>query len=387
MRRARLAVVLCLLALPAAPAAGSLVVGIGDQQPQSFADARLRALGMSHARLIVPWDAATSEPDSVQAWLSAVAAAGMTPHVAFEHLRSDHCPGRPCVLPTRAQYGAAVRAFIARFPQVRTYTAWNEANHASQPVAQHPEAAAGFYEELRAACPACTIVAGDVLDSGSYVRWLERFQAATSSDPRLWGLHNYGDVTYGRTTGTDAVLRTVRGTLWIEETGGLVTLRNSAGVVTLPTDEQRARAAIDRAFAIAAARPRIARMYIFHWRADPLGRFDAGLVRPDGSARPSLAALASDLAALRPAAAWSARWSHGWLLVRVRCSVATCRGRVSAKVRRPSLGTRSYRTTAAHPSRTLRFRVRRRAARVRLTVRPTVPAGAATRVVLAIGRS
>ena len=152
--------------------AAALTVGFGDQQPASFSDPRLLALGMNHARLIVPWNAATTEPGAVQAWLDAIAAAGMTPHVAFEHLRTDRCPGRPCVLPTRAQYGAAVRAFIARFPQVRTYTAWNEANHASQPVAQHPEAAAGYYEELRAACPACTIVAGDVLDSGSYVRWL-----------------------------------------------------------------------------------------------------------------------------------------------------------------------------------------------------------------------
>jgi hypothetical protein len=291
------------------------------------------------------------------------------------------------VLPTRAQYGTAVRAFIVRFPQVRTYTAWNEANHASQPVAQHPEAAAGFYEELRAACAGCTIVAGDVLDSGAYVRWLERFQAATSTDPRLWGLHNYGDVTYGRTSGTDAVLRTVRGTLWIEETGGLVTLRNSAGQITLPTDEQRARASIDRAFAIAATRPRIARMYIFHWRGIALGRFDAGLVRPDGTARPSLAALVSDLAALRHPAAWSARWSRGRLLVRVKCAVATCRGRVSATARGSRLGARAYRTTAARLARTLRFRLRRRAQRVRLVVHPSRPAGAVTRINLKVRRT
>jgi len=357
-----------------AVAQAALTVGIGDQQPAAFSDARLRALGMSHARLIVPWNAAATEPGAVQAWLDAAAAAGMQPHVAFEHLRTDHCPGRPCVLPARAQYGAAVRAFVARFPQVRTYTAWNEANHASQPVAQRPEAAAGFYEELRGACPGCTIVAGDVLDSGAYVRWLERFQAATSTSPRLWGLHNYGDVTYGRTTGTDAVLRTVPGKLWIEETGGLVTLRNTAGVVTLPTDEQRARKAIDRAFAIAAARPRIARMYIFHWRGTALGRFDAGLVRPDGTARPSLAALARDLTA------WSARWSRRRLRVRVTCRTGTCRGRVTVA----GFGARSYRTTG---SRTLRFRARRRPRRVRLTIRSAVPAVVVRRVAIAVGRS
>src|SRR5207247_5688237 len=140
-------------------------------------------------------------------------------------------------------------------------------------------------------------------------------------------------------------------------------------------------AAIDRAFAIAAARPRIARMYIFHWRANPLGRFDAGLVRPDGTARPSLAALARDLAALRPSARWSARWSHKHVLVRVLCSAAggACRGRITARAGGSRLGARTYRTSAARPARTLSFRARRRPLRVRLVVRPSVPTGAAPR--------
>jgi hypothetical protein len=67
MRRARLAIAVCLLALPAAPAAATVVVGIGDQQPDAFADAWLRALGLGHARLIVPWNAAMTEPDRVTA--------------------------------------------------------------------------------------------------------------------------------------------------------------------------------------------------------------------------------------------------------------------------------------------------------------------------------
>ena len=147
--------------------AGAVTVGLSDQQPETFADARVRALGVKHARLVVPWDAATSEPGRVQAWLAAVAAAGMRPHVAFEHLRSERCPDVPCTVPSRDRYRAAVAAFHRRFPAVRTFTTWNEANHRSQPVAGRPEAVAGFYRELRAVCPACTVVAGDVLDSGS----------------------------------------------------------------------------------------------------------------------------------------------------------------------------------------------------------------------------
>src|SRR5206468_12051576 len=105
-------------------------------------------LGLRYARLIVPWDAATSEPATVQTWLDAAAAAGMAPHIAFEHLLHQKCPSRSCSAPSVSQYRAAVRAFIARFPQVKTYTTWNEANHESQPTTSSPTLVAGYYDEL-----------------------------------------------------------------------------------------------------------------------------------------------------------------------------------------------------------------------------------------------
>ncbi|MEA2219062.1 MAG: hypothetical protein QOJ35_1688 [Solirubrobacteraceae bacterium] len=404
------------LALTPAAAHGA-VIGLADQNARAYADPRLRALKLPAARLVVPYDAATSQPEQVAAWL---AAAGMQPHVAFEHLRANGCPGSPCIVPTRSAYGAAVRAFVARFPQVRIYTTWNEANHESQPVASRPEAVAGYYEELRAACPTCTIVAGDVLDSGDYVRWLQRFRAATDSDPRLWGLHNYGDVTYATTAGTDAVLRTVPGELWIEETGGIVVLRNAAGRVTLSYDEARAAASIDRAFAIAAARPRITRMYVYHWQSGPTSRFDAGLVRPDGSLRPSYDAVLRGIAgqpapavsAAAPASTltWSAAWSRGdraILVVRARCSTSggRCVGRVRMTLRTrrgagsptrvASLATRTYRMSSGRRVSTLRVRVPRalrarlRAAttrRLRLAIRPSTPSGAARTTTLRLAR-
>ncbi|MCW2992604.1 MAG: hypothetical protein JWQ18_99, partial [Conexibacter sp.] len=382
----RLLVLVLLVLAVAAPAAHAIVaVGLGDQKAASFSDARVRALGLRYARLIVPWDAATSEPALVDQWLAAVAAAGMRPHVAFEHLRGDGCPGRPCVVPSRAQYGAAIRRFVARFPSVKTYTTWNEANHASQPVASDPEAVAGYYDELRAACPSCTVVAGDVLDSGSYASWLRRFLAASDTTPRLWGLHDYGDVTYGRTSGVDTVLGIVPGTLWVEETGGLVTLRNGAGRTTFSTTEALAATAIDRAFALAATRPRIARMYVYEWMAFPNDAFDAGLVRPDGSARPSLTALQRNLATLASAAAaaavkpvrWSATWSRAHarqLVLEASCptTVVRCAGTVTVTLRTRAAGAarasfarvasrRGYATTSARRSVTMRITLSRKA--------------------------
>ena len=379
MRLAR-GLTLALALLGPASAAHAATVGLADQQAAAYADPRARALGLRYARLTVPWDAATSQPQAVATWLAAVRAAGMAPHVAFEHLATDRCPQRPCTTPTAAQYGAAVRRFVARFPQVRTYTTWNEANHASQPVADDPEAVAAYYDELRAACASCTVVAGDVLDSGSYRRWLERFLRASATAPRLWGLHDYGDVTYGRTTGVDTVLATVPGALWIEETGGLVALRNTTGRAGFIATEASAASAIDRAFAIAAANPRIGRMYIYQWRANATDRFDAGLVRPDGSARPSYAALARDLAAQR-ALRWRATWSTrraGRLVLRATCttSARTCRGRVTVSIAGRRVATRTYRTTARHPIAVLHVdvpRARRTARRVALLVRASRP--------------
>jgi hypothetical protein len=374
----RLALALALLG--PASAAHAAVVGLADQQAQSYADPRAQALGLRHARLTVPWDAATSEPEVVAAWLAAVHAAGMAPHIAFEHLATDRCPRQPCTTPTAAQYGAAIGRFVARFPQVRTYTTWNEANHASQPVADDPEAVARYYDALRAACPGCTIVAGDVLDSGSYRRWLQRFVRASTSTPRLWGLHDYGDVTYGRRTGVETVLATVPGRLWIEETGGLVAVRNAAGRQTLAVDEATAARAIDRAFAIAAANPRVARMYVYQWRANAGDRFDAGLVRPDATARPSYVALARDLAA-QAALRWKATWSTrraGRLLVRATCTTNdhVCRGRVTIAIASHRVAAPAYRTSARHPTAAIHVDVRRAlrgTRRVALVVRASLP--------------
>jgi hypothetical protein len=317
--------------LAAASAAHAATVGLADQQPSSYVDPRARELGLRYARLTVPWDAATSQPQAVAAWLAAVRAAGMAPHVAFQHLATDRCPQRPCTTPTAAQYGAAVRRFVALFPQVRTYTTWNEANHASQPVADDPEAVAAYYDELRAACASCTVVAGDVL-----------------------------------------------------ETGGLVAVRNASGRATFAATESSAATAIDRAFALAAANPRIGRMYVYQWRANSGDRFDAGLVRPDGIARPSYAALARDLAAQR-ALRWTAAWSTrraGRLVLRATCttSARACRGWVTVSIAGRRVAARAYRTSARHPTAVLRvdvprgWRAARRVALVVRASRPTFPA-------------
>lgn len=397
---------------PLPSTAHSTVFGLSDQKPEVWADPRVRALKFEVARLIVPWDAAFSEPERVQRWLDAVAAAGLRPHIVFEHLRSDNCPGSPCTLPTPEEYRHAVAAFHQQWPQVTTFTTWNEVNHFTQPVAGHPEIAARYWTELTAVCGSCTIVGADVLDSRGYLAWLHRFKAAVPSQPRLWGLHNYADVTYGRTTGTDRVLAAVPGEVWVEETGGIVTSREASGSVTFPFDELRAALSIDRAFAIAAARPRITRMYLYHWKANTTADlFDAGLVRPDGSPRRSLERVQANLLRARsqrpqappPAVTMRARWTQpGRLELLLRCRRARCqgvaqlalwtRGERGSALRITRLGAgRRYRATATKPTVRLRVALSRqalhrvRAARRRtlaVTLRAEFPANATVSEVL-----
>lgn len=405
------AVGLALMAAPATPAA-ALSFGIGEQAPAAFADGRLRALDLQHARLIVPWDAATTQPASVQTWLDATAAAGLTPHVAFNHRTADRCPWQPCVIPTREQFAQAFARFRASFPAVTTYTVWNEANHNVQPVRHSPETVAGFYDDMRVACPSCTIVAGDVLDSGtSFVRWLQRFEAASTTRPRLWGLHNYGDATEGGTENTDAVLAALPGELWIEETGGILTLRSASGRTTLQTTEHDQARAVTHAFTLARARPRIGRMYLYQWRAEAHHRFDSGLLRPDGTDRPALAAARLQLRPVTPPVptdaateeasqeveatppdetvtgdlpaqvTWRVRWSgrgrSSKLALTARCAAA-CAGtvRVTLRTRARSgraaahaIRTRTYRVRPARRAQTLRLAVPARALRAARTAR------------------
>jgi hypothetical protein len=128
------------------------------------------------------------------------------------------------------------------------------------------------------------------------VGWLRAYTAALHEAPTVWGLHDYYDTTYFRTSGLQDMLATVHGDVWLTETGGIVELRGRDGAVTLPYDEARARASVGLAIETAKAfSARVKRIYLYQWKADPADRFDAGLLRADGRARPALAVVQQQL--------------------------------------------------------------------------------------------
>ena len=278
-------------ALPAA-ASGAVGVGLGDQKSTTFADDHFKALGLKRVRVVTPWDVALTHGNSLwlDDYLAAAAAAGVEPLVSFGAAHPSRCPSRPCKLPTTAEFEHAFRAFRWRWPWVRTIGVWNEANHRSQPTFKNPERAARYFNVVRKGCAGCTIVAADVIDDPNMVRWLGRFRTVAEG-ARLWGLHNYRDSNPrpGQLVGgTRLLLKTVRGQVWLTETGGIVKFVLPDGRALFPYSETRASAALGRVMRLAKLfRGRIGRLYVYHWRQDGFdNRFDSGLLSKDGVPRP-----------------------------------------------------------------------------------------------------
>ncbi|MEY2515949.1 MAG: hypothetical protein QOJ89_3307 [bacterium] len=257
-----------------------LVVGIGEQQTPMFRNSSFRALGIDHARLVVAYDAmrVKFERPIVDSWLAEARSAGVEPFITFGHSRVH--PGR---LPSVAEFRRDFRAFRKHYPQVRVYAPWNEINHASQPTSRSPARAAEYYNVVAQECDGCTVLAGDVLDQRGMTSYLARYRRKLDGTPRIWGLHNYADANRFRKSGLRALLRSVSGDVWLTETGGLVEFGRG-----FPRDERRAARAVKFALDLAAAAPRVKRVYLYNWTGSKAGtRFDAGLADPDGKPRPA----------------------------------------------------------------------------------------------------
>src|SRR3954466_9991657 len=173
--------------LTCAAPARAVEVGIADQHAATFADPTFRSLGLGYARIVVPWDVATTDPASLDAWLAAVRAANVRPLVSFGVDRRQRCPASPCTPPSAEQYAAALSAFHARWPQVGDLGVWNEPNVATQPTSDSPGLVARYWQPATAICRSCHVVAAELLDSTDAAAYARAMLAATPTAPRLWG--------------------------------------------------------------------------------------------------------------------------------------------------------------------------------------------------------
>ncbi len=285
---AALAAAVLLPASASATAAAPPLIGIGEQHPQMFADPSFHDLGVRDVRYVAAWDALRADDwqrAEIDAYLTAAHAAGVRVLLGFGHSRD---PDKAHDLPSVRAFEREVVKFRARYPWIRDYLTWNEANHCSQPTCKNPGRAARFYLKLRKHCRTCRIVAADVLDGSKMVSWVKRFQKAVGKRRVLWGLHNYIDANRFRSTGTRALLKAVKGNVWFTETGGLVTRRNGS-TVAFPGNTRHAANATSWVFRLAKLSRRVRRVYFYHWAPAPTPRptWDSALVDKHERPRPA----------------------------------------------------------------------------------------------------
>lgn len=274
-----------LLGMSASAQARDPIIGIGEQKPRFLADPFFSQLGLRDVRVVVAWDALRSrwEREEADAYMAAAEEAGARVLLSFGHSRGSSVRKLPSVGAFRREF----LRFRARYPMVRDYLVWNEANHCSQPTCHRPEAAARYFDVVAADCRGCRIVAADVLVDTRVATWLRRFRAAARYKPRIWGLHNYADANRFRTSGTRAALRAVRGEVWFTETGGLV-MRRSDDRVVWPRSNPRAARATHQVFRLARLSRRITRVYLYHWDPpEPSASWDSALMDSRGQPRPA----------------------------------------------------------------------------------------------------
>ena len=283
-------------AAAAAPAQTSatpgLLVGIADQQPASFGDARLTDLPVRHARLSVPWDAMRYDWQraEIDDWMRAAQAAGMVPLVTFGRSRT-----RPFSLPPTAVYARQARAFRRRYRKVREFSPWNEPNIAVHAVNSDPRRIASYYNTLRSQCPRCTVLGADVVDTSSLGRWMRAYLRAFAPgrEPQLWGLHNYVDANSRSSWGTRTMLRIAPGEVWFDEVGAIVRRpRPSPNArrdrrTLIRVGKRHSADSMRRVFALAAMSARVTRVYVYHWKSSREAVWDSALVSPRGTPRPA----------------------------------------------------------------------------------------------------
>jgi hypothetical protein len=236
------------------------------------------------ARYIAPYDAVAHRDSlaNATAWIHAAEEAHLQILVAFYH--SEHTP---TILPSVALYRHDVQKFLKRFPHVRQYQAWDEANRGQVPnylASPSATSTAQYYQALKRLCATCTVVGLDVLDQsniGPTLQYISEFKSEVGKlhavMPNVWGLHDYSDVNRMESWRTREVSRAMPGAIWLTETGGIVqfggafTNRKGSGL-------SRAARVLNYTFNLAAAESQIKRLYIYNWTGGASSaRFDAGL--------------------------------------------------------------------------------------------------------------
>ncbi|HKG01874.1 MAG TPA: hypothetical protein VKB03_01725 [Conexibacter sp.] len=298
----------CLLAaagLSAAPA-GAVELGISDSDAPTVAEPFWAGLGISRARIVVPYDIATTSGaagldrrDNFERYLANARAAGVSVLVVFAPSQDVRAPGTgDPIAPSADEFAAGFSAFRLAYPDVTTIAPWNEPNNrdtSNYALGSNPQLAADYWLRAKQLCPtACTLLAGDfagIPGDDAYVDAYQAELAANGAIPDVWAFHAYTDVNRFQVVGaSDApvsryYLSKLQGPwaasrIWIDEIGAR--FRDASGLVWGDASQRDAAGLL---LGLATLDPRIDAIYYFNYSnqcgsAGGCAVQDRGLVSP-----------------------------------------------------------------------------------------------------------
>ena len=279
-----LSILATMLAVPA-HAQAKPKIAFSDNNTRTLLDKRFQATGIKQVRRNVPYDEVTNGGRKLallDQWFSYARGQGIEPLVFF--YRSSKGKKR---LPTVAGYRKYFRAFRVRYPWVKHFSTFNEANFPdAQPTGNFPKRTAQFYKVARQECAGgkCTVLTNDFRADGSaHSRWwLKVFKRHMGRGPHTWGLVAHPDINRSSTKRTREFLRSVRGNVWAVEVGAVNYFGRLRPNVKRQTKSMRFM--MNRYRNVSS---RIKRMYVYHWRAARRSIWDSGLLSASGKRRPA----------------------------------------------------------------------------------------------------
>lgn len=275
------------------------IVGFGEQNPLIFSDARWIDLDKNerhYVRYVMPWDALrrANTRAVVDLWMDAAQYRHANVMLSFGHSVRRH---RELKLPSRRQYRREIRRVRERYPFVRTFQTWNEANHGFQPTYRRPKRTGRLYDVLAKTCRhRCTVTAPSILLSGKKkdTRWLKKFKRGAKRHIRIWAVHNHIDANRNSKRGTKQFLRHTHGPVWFTETGAIWNRwmpnrgRKRGWHKVRRYNHRTAVRAVRNIFKLQRInRRRVRRIYVYNWFSPGVKhpRWDTGLVSAKGHER------------------------------------------------------------------------------------------------------
>jgi hypothetical protein len=261
MRSSRLGL-LCLLALfccmslvgnaKAAVTIGATTLGIADEDIDEWSDptwAIFDATGVKQVRHIVPWNAALRDgagnpvnPNDLweaHRWINAAKSRHLEILISFGIA--------PAAFPAVSQYREAVVAFRKEFPEIVTFTAWNEPNlpdptYPDRVPSSNPARAAEYWVTLNQVChdpstgSPCFVVGGDFSDYSGMGKYMDEYKARLAQSgvsPAIWAMHPYSVLRTGKWAGFNEIFlpRTEGKPIWFTEVGGKVCDPTNGGLI------------------------------------------------------------------------------------------------------------------------------------------------------------